>query len=221
MSRSALPRLVAAVLVLSALAAVTGCLPQAGSGSATSATPPSASGTAKDATPAPVPGQEPLHTSTFKVTGDERVKVVTNRGTFVIALYAKDAPNTVATFLELVSQKFYDGIKFHRVEPGFVVQAGDPQTKDPNADKQLYGTGGPGFRLKAEFNNHKHVLGSVAMARTQDPDSAGSQFYITLGPQPMLDGQYTVFGQVVSGIDVVKSTKVGDTIVSMTIVHGK
>jgi peptidyl-prolyl cis-trans isomerase B (cyclophilin B) len=167
------------------------------------------------------PDSLPLHTSTYVVKGDERVQVVTDRGTFTIALLPKLAPNTVATFLELVSSKFYDGVTFHRVEPGFVVQAGDPSTKDPKADPATYGSGGPGFRIKAEFNGSKHETGTVAMARAQDPDSGGSQFYITLAPQPSLDNQYTVFGKVVSGMDVVDALEKGDIIRSMTIVPAR
>jgi cyclophilin family peptidyl-prolyl cis-trans isomerase len=213
-----------AVLAAVLLGSIVGC-----AAPGTSSAPPdkmtgAPTGTASDASAAAsttgtAPGSEPIHVSAYKVIGNEQIKVVTNRGTFAIKLYPKSAPNTVATFLELASSKFYDGIKFHRVEPGFVVQAGDPQTKDPSADPQQYGTGGPGFRLGAEFNANKHETGTVAMARTQEPDSAGSQFYITLAPQPMLDNQYTVFGQITSGMDVVKAIKVGDTIKSMTIVR--
>jgi len=224
MSRTVRARVLAASLALALLAAMAGC-----SAPSTSSAPPdkspgaptatSSDGAAGASTTGPAPGSEALHTSTYKVIGNEQISVVTDRGTFTIKLYPKAAPNTVATFLELAGSKFYDGIKFHRVEPGFVVQAGDPQTKDPSADPQQYGTGGPGFRLKAEFNDNKHQTGTVAMARTQDPDSAGSQFYITLAPQPMLDNQYTVFGRVASGMDVVRAIKVGDTIKSMTTVR--
>jgi peptidyl-prolyl cis-trans isomerase B (cyclophilin B) len=167
----------------------------------------------------PTPGQEQLHKGTYKATGTEKVVIKTSKGDITFKVYPKDAPNTVATFLELVQSKFYDGTLFHRVEPGFVIQGGDPLSKDPNGDPAMFGTGGPGFKVKAEFNNQKHVKGAVAMARAEDPDSAGSQFYITLAPQPMLDGQYTVFGQVVSGMDVVGKIQKGDKIVSMTIVR--
>ena len=103
-------------------------------------------------------------------------------------------------FVTLAKQGFYDGLYFHRVVPDFVVQGGDPKGN---------GTGGPGYTIKAEFNKQKHVRGSVAMARSQHPDSAGSQFYICYGPTPHLDGQYTVFGQVVSGIEHVDAIKQG------------
>ena len=131
-----------------------------------------------------------------------RVKVtMATGGAFVIELYPEDAPKTVESFLSLTGKGFYNGLKFHRVVPGFVVQGGDPKGD---------GTGGPGYTLKAEFNSRKHLDGTVAMARAQHPDSAGSQFYICLGPQPFLDGKYTVFGQVVEGMDVVRQIRVGD-----------
>lgn len=161
-----------------------------------------------------------LHTSTYKPNGKEIAVVKTNKGTFEFSFFPKDAPNTVATFIELSLKGFYDGILFHRVVPNFVVQAGDPQTKDPNADPQAFGTGGPGFNLKAEFNKRKHLEGTVAMAHNAvDPNSAGSQFYVCLSPQPRLDGQYTVFGQVTKGMDVVKKIQIGDKIESITILH--
>jgi peptidylprolyl isomerase/peptidyl-prolyl cis-trans isomerase B (cyclophilin B) len=140
-------------------------------------------------------------------TGVEAV-VKTTRGSFVMIFYPAEAPKTVASFVQLSRDGFYNGLTFHRVVPGFVVQGGDPTGT---------GAGGPGFTLPAEFNTHKHTVGAVAMARTQDPNSAGSQFYICLGPAPFLDGQYTVFGQVVSGMDVVQKIQKGDHIESITI----
>lgn len=122
-------------------------------------------------------------------------------GAIVMELYPDVAPKTVESFVALTNKGFYNGLAFHRVVPGFVVQGGDPKGD---------GTGGPGYTLKAEFNSRKHLDGSVAMARAQHPDSAGSQFYICLGPQPFLDGKYTVFGQVTDGMDVVRKIKVGD-----------
>ena len=118
-----------------------------------------------------------------------------------IELYPEDAPKTVENFVTLAKKGFYDGLTFHRVVPDFVVQGGDPKGD---------GTGGPGYRVKAEFNTQKHVRGTVAMARAQDPDSAGSQFYITYGPTPHLDGSYTVFGRVVAGMEHVDRIKQGD-----------
>jgi peptidyl-prolyl cis-trans isomerase B (cyclophilin B) len=131
-------------------------------------------------------------------------------GEIVIDFYPEDAPKTVENFVTLARKGFYDGLTFHRVEPGFVAQGGDPSGN---------GTGGPGYTIKAEFNKQKHVRGTVAMARTQDPDSAGSQFYICFKPAPFLDGQYTVFGIVTKGMDVVDRIKVGDRMKSVRIVE--
>jgi len=129
----------------------------------------------------------------------------TDRGTVVIELYPKSAPKTVENFETLTKKGFYNGLTFHRVEPDFVVQGGDPDGT---------GKGGPGYTVPAEIGE-KHLLGSVAMARLGDDvnpqrDSSGSQFYICLKPQPGLDGQYTVFGGVISGMDVVDQIQKGD-----------
>jgi cyclophilin family peptidyl-prolyl cis-trans isomerase len=131
-------------------------------------------------------------------------------GKITIELYEKDAPGTVENFVKLAKRGFYDGLTFHRVEPGFVVQGGDPKGD---------GTGGPGYQIKGEFNSRKHVTGTVAMARSASPDSAGSQFYITLGPQPFLDNKYSVFGQVLEGMDVVMKIRRGDRMKKVTIVE--
>ena len=131
-------------------------------------------------------------------------------GKITIELYEKDAPGTVANFVKLAKRGFYDGLTFHRVVPGFVVQGGDPKGD---------GSGGPGYQIKGEFNLKKHVTGTVAMARSASPDSAGSQFYITLAPQPFLDNKYSVFGQVVEGMDVVMKIKRGDRMKKVTIVE--
>jgi peptidyl-prolyl cis-trans isomerase B (cyclophilin B) len=163
------------------------------------------------------PNALPLHTSTVKVTGKEKAVVTTSKGVIEIAFYADKAPNTVASIIELARQGFYDGTKFHRVEPGLLIQGGDPLSK---SDDPAVGTGDPGWRLKAEFNDVKHVEGTVAMARTQDPDTGGSQFYIGIVPLSDLDGKYTVFGQVTKGMDVVRSIAVGDVITSFKIVTG-
>ena len=122
-------------------------------------------------------------------------------GEIRIELYPEDAPKTVESFVTLAKKGFYDGLKFHRIVPGFVAQGGDPKGD---------GTGGPGYTLKAEFNKRKHVRGPVAMARSQSPDSAGSQFYICFAPAPHLDNNYTVFGQVTSGMEVVDRIQQGD-----------
>jgi len=132
--------------------------------------------------------------------------VETSMGTFKIRLYTDQAPITAGNFVKLVKQHFYDGLIFHRVVPGFVIQAGDPycSSKDP-AEQEKCGQGGPGWTIPLEIApGLKHdQAGMVAMARTQDPNSAGSQFYITLAPTPQLDGKYAVFGQVIDGLDVV------------------
>jgi peptidyl-prolyl cis-trans isomerase B (cyclophilin B) len=138
-------------------------------------------------------------------------------GEIRLEFFPDDAPRTVASFAKLAGEGFYDGTFFHRVEPGFVVQGGDPQSRTLTPGDRRLGTGGPGFKLKAEFNKQPHVRGALAMARAQDPDSAGSQFYITLAPARQLDGQYTVFGKVVSGMEVVDGIKIGDKIASIKI----
>ncbi len=161
-----------------------------------------------------LPEEEALYTADYQPAGDEIAVITTPKGEIRLEFYTGDAPNTVAAFIELADAGFYDGSKFHRVEPGFVIQGGDPLSK---TDDPMVGTGGPGYRLAAEFNDRQHLDGSVAMARSAHPDSAGSQFYICLGPQPFLDGQYTVFGQVVDGLDVVHSIAVGDVMESVRI----
>ena len=141
--------------------------------------------------------------------------IKTDKGDIVMTFYPDTAPVTVASFIHLARTGFYNGTTFHRVVPGFVVQGGDPLSKDPNNPN--VGTGGPGYYLPPEFGGHKHETGSVAMARSQSPTSGGSQFYICLAPQPSLDGQYTVFGQVASGMDVVNQITQGDVMRSVTI----
>jgi peptidyl-prolyl cis-trans isomerase B (cyclophilin B) len=125
-----------------------------------------------------------------------------------LEFFPEDAPKTVENFVTLAKKGFYDGLTFHRVVPDFVVQGGCPQGT---------GTGGPGYTIKAEFNKQKHVRGSVAMARSQHPDSAGSQFYITYGATPHLDGSYTVFGRVVAGMEHVDRIKQGDRMKTVAI----
>ena len=131
-------------------------------------------------------------------------------GVIVIEFYPADAPKTVENFVKLAKKGFYDGVTFHRREENFVIQGCDPKGN---------GTGGPGYTIPAEFNKQKHVRGAVAMARTQDPNSAGSQFYICLAPANFLDGQYTVFGIVTKGMDVVDKVKVGDKMKTVSIVE--
>lgn len=134
--------------------------------------------------------------------GAEDVAVLkTSLGTIVFRFYEKDAPGHVANFKKLANSKFYDGTTFHRVIPGFMIQGGDPNSKD--ADRGNDGIGGAGYNIPAEFNAQKHVRGTVSMARAADPNSASSQFFICIKPQPALDGKYSVFGQVIEGQDVV------------------
>lgn len=128
-----------------------------------------------------------------------RAVIETTYGEMEIEFFPEKAPGHVENFLKLASEGFYDGTIFHRVIPGFMIQGGDPNTKGP--DVYTYGTGGPGYTIKAEFNDIPHRRGIVSMARTQDPDSAGSQFFIVLEDAPHLDGQYTVFGRVVRGME--------------------
>ena len=133
-----------------------------------------------------------------------------NGNTIDIEFYPQDAPKTVENFVTLAKKGFYNGLKFHRVVPDFVVQGGCPKGD---------GTGGPGYTIPAEFNSKKHVRGTLAMARSQHPDSAGCQFYICYGPTPHLDRNYTVFGQVTSGMEHVDRIKQGDRMTSVSIVE--
>jgi len=128
----------------------------------------------------------------------------TNKGTIVAELFDKEAPTTVANFEKLANEKFYDGVKFHRVIADFVVQGGDPLSRDLPAGDPRIGTGGPGYKIKAEFNDRHHDRGVLSMARSNDPDSAGSQFFICHGTPRFLDRQYTAFGKLVKGDDVLE-----------------
>jgi len=123
-----------------------------------------------------------------------------HEGTFMIEFFPEDAPNTVHNFLQLVESGYYDGIVFHRIIPGFMIQTGDPNTKDPDVDRSLWGQGGPGYEIREEFNTLQHDRGIVSMARSNHPDTAGSQFFIMLEDSPHLDGQYTAFGRLIPGI---------------------
>jgi cyclophilin family peptidyl-prolyl cis-trans isomerase len=131
-------------------------------------------------------------------TGNIRTKF----GDISIEFFPDAAPKTVENFTKLAKSGFYDGLTFHRIVPGFVIQGGDPNTKN-SANRSRWGTGGPGWTVKAEFNKNKHSRGALSMARSQDPNSAGSQFFVVLKDANFLDGQYTVFGRVTSGMDAV------------------
>ncbi|MBW2073103.1 MAG: peptidylprolyl isomerase [Deltaproteobacteria bacterium] len=130
-----------------------------------------------------------------------RAVIKTKFGDITLGFFPDVAPNHVSSFLDLARSGFFDGTTFHRVVPGFVIQGGDPNSKNP--DRSTHGTGGPGYYLKAEFSDRPHLRGTLSMARAADPDSAGSQFFICVQAAPFLDGNYTVFGEVLEGMDVV------------------
>ena len=132
------------------------------------------------------------------------VLLKTKFGEMEIVLFPDLAPKHVESFLKLVKSGYYNGTIFHRILPGFMIQGGDPLTKDP-ANRNKYGTGGPGYTVPAEFSKVAHEKGILSAARTQDPNSAGSQFFIMVEKSPHLDGQYTVFGEVVKGVEVAET----------------
>ncbi|HTU70795.1 MAG TPA: peptidylprolyl isomerase [Candidatus Baltobacteraceae bacterium] len=137
-----------------------------------------------------------------------RIRITTEKGDIVFTFFPDDAPNHTAAFMKLAEAGFYNGLVFHRVEPGFVIQGGDPDGD---------GTGGPGYRLKAEFNTRPHLRGTVAMARSSSPDSAGSQFYVCLTDARFLDNNYTVFGQMTEGFETLDAIKRGDVMKKVTV----
>ncbi len=126
--------------------------------------------------------------------------IETTHGTIKIEFFEDKAPGHVKNFKDLANKNFYDGTTFHRVIPGFMIQGGDPNSKSDN--RSSHGTGGPGYSIDAEFNDVKHERGVLSMARSQEPNSAGSQFYICVKDSFFLDGQYTAFGKVIEGMDV-------------------
>ncbi len=136
----------------------------------------------------------------IKKMAETRAIIETKFGNIELKFFPEVAPNHVSNFIELAKKGFYDGTTFHRVIPGFMIQGGDPNTRE--ADKSRHGMGGPGHQVKAEFNEKPHKRGILSMARAASPDSAGSQFFICVKDAPFLDRQYTVFGEVVSGMDV-------------------
>jgi peptidyl-prolyl cis-trans isomerase B (cyclophilin B) len=154
-----------------------------------------------------VPQAEELPALTERARNSQ-VRIATKHGDIVFTLFPDDAPLHAAAFIKLADAGFYDGLSFHRVEPGFVVQGGDPKGD---------GTGGPGYRLKAEFNSRPHLRGTVAMARATQPDSAGSQFYICLDDARFLDNQYTVFGQMSDGFEALDAIRRGDAMSSVKV----
>ena len=136
----------------------------------------------------------------IKKMAETKAVIETKFGNIELKFFPDVAPGHVNNFIELAKKGFYDGTIFHRVIPGFMIQGGDPNSKDP--DKSKHGMGGPGYTIKAEFNEKPHKKGTLSMARAAHPDSAGSQFFICVADAPFLDRQYTVFGEVVSGMDV-------------------
>ena len=174
---------------------------------------------------------DPLYTPSYEVVGDEVAVFETSKGIVRVRLDGAGAPIHVANFCELAGSGFYDGLKFHRYVPGFVIQGGCPNTRDMTPEQVARGevgptgrpgTGGPGYRIREEFSvnpRNSHEDRALAMARSMDPNSAGSQFYFCLGPQHGLDSGYTVFGQTVEGADVIGELRQGDVIVSVTIEH--
>jgi len=140
-------------------------------------------------------------------SSNEVAVIKTSEGDMVVQFWTDAAPNTVENFKKLAHQGFYDGTIFHRIVKQFMIQGGDPNSKDP-ANENSYGQGGPGYNIKAEFNDHSHDRGVISMARSSDPDSAGSQFFICLAPVHRLDHQYTTFGKLIKGQDVLE--KIGD-----------
>lgn len=178
----------------------------------------------------PAPAASPLSTSTttkgtsgMKTLSDftpieaNTVTLTTTKGDIVIELYKKDVPVTMANFLNLVSSGFYDGIVFHRVIPNFMAQMGDPLTKDPSQQAR-WGTGGPGYTIPDEFvSNYKHDSeGIVSMANVGQPNTGGSQIFITFAPTPHLDGKHTVFGKVTKGLAVLRTIEQGDVVIKAT-----
>jgi peptidyl-prolyl cis-trans isomerase B (cyclophilin B) len=141
-------------------------------------------------------------------SSNEVAVIKTSEGDMVVQFWTDAAPNTIENFKKLARQGFYDGTIFHRIVKEFMIQGGDPNSKDP-AKENSYGQGGPGYNIKAEFNDHSHDRGVVSMARGPDPDSAGSQFFICLAPVHRLDHQYTTFGKLIKGQDVLE--KIGDS----------
>ncbi len=137
----------------------------------------------------------------IKKMSETKAIIETKFGNITLKFFPDKAPGHVKNFIDLAKKGFYDNTIFHRVIPGFMIQGGDPITKDP-ARRRAYGTGGPGYTIKAEFNNRPHKRGTLSMARMSPPDSAGSQFFICVADTPQLDHQYTVFGEVVSGMEV-------------------
>jgi peptidyl-prolyl cis-trans isomerase B (cyclophilin B) len=157
---------------------------------------------------APARSEEKKDPNSMNDSKKEVAVIKTTEGEMVCELWPDVAPKTVENFKKLANSGFYNGTAFHRIIRGFMIQGGDPLTKDPKNESR-YGTGDPGYKIKAEFNDRPHERGVLSMARSQDPDSAGSQFFICLARTTHLDHQYTAFGKLIKGDDTL--TKIGDT----------
>jgi peptidyl-prolyl cis-trans isomerase B (cyclophilin B) len=226
-----------ATVLLAALSALPGCTPSASTSTGGSTSASSEASGSSLASPSVEPtespaavnaGGVPLYTPKYQPNGNEIGVIKTNKGTIKVKFYSDFAPIATANFIELAQKGFYNGIKFSRSYPSFLIQGGDPKTKSASSKAVVaaavrqthqFDTGGPGYAIRDEFANDlmKHVDGALAMARPDMPNGSGSQFYFALGVLPNLDTQYTVFGQTTSGLDVVHKLKVGDVIKSVTI----
>ena len=170
-----------------------------------------------------------MYVPEYKPNGKEIAVIETSKGTIKVQLTGNNTPIHVGNFVELANKGFYNGLKFHRYVEGFVIQGGCPNTRDLTEEEVIakandpyagLGTGGPGYTIQEEYTinpQNLHEDCSLAMARSQDPNSAGSQFYFCLGAQPMLNSGYTVFGQTLTGQDVISKLRVGDTIKNVKI----
>jgi peptidyl-prolyl cis-trans isomerase B (cyclophilin B) len=169
--------------------------------SAAEAADPPAAGAAKQP-PAKAPAAQAA-AGKAAAAADEVAVMETSKGRMVIEFWPKEAPKTVANFKKLARQGFFDGTGFHRIIKGFMIQGGDPKSKNPKAPD--LGTGDPGYKIQDEFNAHRHEKGVLSMANSGTPNSAGSQFFIMHGAAPSLDGKYTAFGKVIEGLDVLEA----------------
>ena len=170
-----------------------------------------------------------MYTPEYQPTGEEIAVLTTSKGTIRVQLAGKDAPIHVGNFVELAQKGYYNDLKFHRYVPNFVIQGGCPNTREMTPSQVANGgrgpagqpgTGNPGYSIKEEYTtnpNNEHLDGTLAMARSSNPNSAGSQFYFCLGDQPFLDSGYTVFGQTIEGLDVIWALRAGDVIESIEI----
>ncbi|HEY7728017.1 MAG TPA: peptidylprolyl isomerase, partial [Candidatus Eisenbacteria bacterium] len=178
----------------------------AGGTAAAADTPPAKDAKAKDAAKAATPAKPARGAAPAKgavpSASDEVAVMQTSKGAMIFEFWEKDAPQTVANFKKLSRQGFYDGTGFHRIIKDFMIQGGDPLSK--NASDPNLGTGGPGYTIPDEFNSHKHVAGVLSMAHTIAPNSGGSQFFVMHGAAPALDGKYTAFGHLIRGMDVLE-----------------